>query len=110
MKVVGEEGTAMEDFITYLKSEYLDVSYLQQNAFDAVDGATDETRQKHVFAVIAGFMQTKMTFDDKEKGRSFFHRLTQLHKDWNLVDMQNEDFSKLEGQLRDMVAEVASHA
>lgn len=109
MKVVGEEGTAMADFITYLKSEYIDTSYLQQNAFDAVDGATDEARQKHVFAVIAGFMKTKMTFDDKEKGRNFFHRLNQLHKDWNLADMQNEDFSKLEGQLRDMVAEVASN-
>ncbi|MBT3192758.1 MAG: V-type ATP synthase subunit A [Verrucomicrobia bacterium] len=110
MKVVGEEGTAMEDFIIYLKAEYLDAAYLQQNSFDAVDGATSEERQQYVFAIIADFMKTKMTFDDKEKGRHFFHKLTQLHKDWNLADMQSDEFKQLEGQLRELVAEVASHA
>ncbi len=110
MKVVGEEGTAMDDFIIYLKSEYLDAAYLQQNAFDSVDCAISEERQKHVFSVISDFMQTRMTFEDKEKGRSFFHKLTQMHKDWNLIDMQNDEFTKTEGCLRDMVAKVASHA
>ena len=40
MKVVGEEGTSIDDFVLYLKAEYLDAVYLQQDAFDAVDGAT----------------------------------------------------------------------
>ena len=30
MKVVGEEGTSIDDFITYLKSEFIDAVYLQQ--------------------------------------------------------------------------------
>ena len=38
MKVIGEEGTAIEDFVTYLKSEFLDYVFLQQNTFDEVDG------------------------------------------------------------------------
>ena len=37
MKVVGEEGTSIDDFIVYLKSEYMDATYLQQNAFDEID-------------------------------------------------------------------------
>ena len=110
MKVVGEEGTAMEDFIIHLKSEYLDGAYLQQNAFDATDGATSEERQKHVFGILTGFMRTQMTFADKDKARNFFHRLTQLHKDWNLSEMQSDEFKTLEVQLRDMVAEVANNA
>ena len=36
MKVVGEEGTAMPDFIMYLKAEFLDEVYLQQDAFHDV--------------------------------------------------------------------------
>ena len=40
MKVVGEEGTSLEDFVVYLKSEFLDAVYLQQDAYDDVDGAT----------------------------------------------------------------------
>ncbi|MGN0715184.1 MAG: V-type ATP synthase subunit A, partial [Anaerovoracaceae bacterium] len=34
MKVVGEEGTSIEDYITYQKGELLDAVYLQQNSFD----------------------------------------------------------------------------
>ena len=39
MKVVGEEGTSIDDFVLYLKSEYIDATYLQQNAFNETDAA-----------------------------------------------------------------------
>src|SRR5574343_480978 len=34
MKVIGEEGTSLKDYIDYLKGEFFDYVYLQQNAFD----------------------------------------------------------------------------
>ena len=37
MKVVGEEGTSLDDYVLYLKGEFLDSVYLQQNSFDPVD-------------------------------------------------------------------------
>ncbi|MFH1310521.1 MAG: V-type ATP synthase subunit A, partial [Candidatus Omnitrophota bacterium] len=40
MKVVGEEGTSLEDFVIFLKSDFFDNVYLQQNGFDKVDAAT----------------------------------------------------------------------
>src|SRR4030042_277716 len=40
MKVVGEEGTSLFDYVDYLKAEFFDFVYLQQNAFDTVDEAT----------------------------------------------------------------------
>ena len=49
MKVVGEEGTSLEDFILYLKSDFLDAVYFQQNSFDEVDGAVSVERQTYVF-------------------------------------------------------------
>lgn len=110
MKVVGEEGTVMEDFVFYLKSEYLDAAYLQQNAFDEVDSATSGDRQKYVFAVLAGFLRAAMHFKEKDEARSFFHKLTQLHKDWNRIDMKDEKFKTLEDELRAIVAKVAHHA
>ena len=39
MKVVGEEGTSIDDFVIYLKSEYLDAVYLQQDAYNEIDAA-----------------------------------------------------------------------
>ena len=53
MKVVGEEGTSLPDFTDYLKGEFFDFVYLQQNAFDKVDEATDEDRQKYIFTCSA---------------------------------------------------------
>src|SRR5574344_1871142 len=47
MKVVGEEGTPTSDFVTYLKSEFLDSVYLQQNTFDKVDSGCGAERQQH---------------------------------------------------------------
>ena len=110
MKVVGEEGTAMKDFIIYLKSEYLDSTYLQQDAFNEIDGATGKERQQHVFGMINDILKAELTFKDKEIGRNFFHKLTQLHKDCNRTEMQSDEFKQLEKQLREMVAEVTTDA
>ena len=47
MKVVGEDGTTTEDYIEYLKSDFLDSVYMQQNSFDDVDAAVSVERQKY---------------------------------------------------------------
>ena len=49
MEVVGEEGTAIEDMIIYLKAELYDFSYLQQNAFDKEDAYCPLKRQIPLF-------------------------------------------------------------
>jgi len=110
MKVVGEEGTAMKDFLVYLKAEYLDAAYLQQDAFNDIDGSCGKERQQHVFKYMDYVLRADMTFKEKEEGRSFFHKLTQVHKDWNRSEMQSEEFKKIEEQLRSMVAEVSGNA
>ena len=108
MKVVGEEGTPIEDFLTYLKAEYVDATYLQQDAYDKVDGASPAERQKHVFGVLARILAAPLTFESKEDGRRFFHRLTQMTKDWNRIEMDSEDFGKVQRELEELVASPAS--
>ncbi len=110
MKVVGEEGTSMDDFLTYLKAEYLDAVYLQQDAFDKVDGATPANRQRHVFDVLTKILRTPMSFADKMAARRFFHQLTQTTKDWNRVAMEDAEFQTLQSRLDVLVQEVRNHA
>jgi V/A-type H+-transporting ATPase subunit A len=110
MKVVGEEGTAIEDFIVHLKAEYLDSVYLQQDAFDPVDGATPAARQQYVFGVMSGILDARMAFPDKEAARGFFHELTQVTRDWNTMEMDTDDFKSLEEKINRMVAEVSTDA
>jgi len=110
MKVIGEEGTSIGEFVIYLKSEYVDAVYLQQDAYHEVDGATPAERQKYVFAKIAGILRTRLDFPEKEAARSFFHKLTQLTKDWNRVPADSDEFRKLEQQIDQMISEVKPDA
>ena len=110
MKVVGEEGTSIADFVMYLKSEYIDAVYLQQDAFDAVDAATTAGRQGHVFGVLSGIMQAPLDFPDKGAARTFFHQLTQTTRDWNRVEMDSDEFKQLQERIESMVSEVSAHA
>jgi V/A-type H+-transporting ATPase subunit A len=110
MKVVEEEGTAMADFVVYLKAEYLDAVYLQQDAFDPVDGASSAERQRHVFALIARILGAETEFADKDEARTFFQRLTQTTRDWNRVAMDDAAFAAAEARVMEMLAGVSPHA
>jgi len=104
MKVVGEEGTAMPDFIKYLKSEFLDEVYLQQDAFHDVDGASSAERQKHVFGIIHQILTTPLTFKTRDNARQEFLRWQQIAKDWNRIPMDKPEFTPMETKLLDAVA------
>ena len=92
MKVVGEEGTSLEDFIVYLKGEFLDAVYLQQNAFDEVDAATIEERQRYVFHVMYGILEAGLGFKNKDDARRFFQRLRQGFIEWNSIEWKTDRF------------------
>ncbi len=106
MKVVGEEGTAMEDFVLYLKSEFVDAAYLQQDSFHETDAACPAERQRHVLADIERIVDAKMKFADRDAARSFFHKLTQLIRDWNYSKWDSPEFKELEKRGRAAVQSV----
>ncbi len=110
MKVVGEEGVTQEEFITYLKSEFIDTTYLQQDAYHAVDAATGADRQKYVFAVMARFLGATLTFPDQESARGFFHKLTQTTREWNRKELGTPDFKQTQAALEKMIEEATLHA
>jgi V/A-type H+/Na+-transporting ATPase subunit A len=67
MKVVGEEGTSLDDYIVYLKSELLDSVYIQQNSFDPVDNAVEPERQLHIYDIIMEILTAKLAWPPKKK-------------------------------------------
>jgi len=101
MKVVGEEGTSLSDFMIYLKGEFIDDAYLQQNAFDEVDAATIEERQKYVFHVLHEIIKSEFNFENKDSARKFFQGLRQVFIEWNSSEWQAENFKKQENQIKE---------
>ncbi|HPI23476.1 MAG TPA: V-type ATP synthase subunit A [Spirochaetota bacterium] len=103
MKVVGEEGTSLDDYMVYLKGEFFDSVFLQQNAFDKVDAATTGDRQKYVFDTIISIILATFDMSDKESARSFFNQLRQRFLDWNGAPMDSDEFKKIEGEIMAML-------
>jgi V/A-type H+-transporting ATPase subunit A len=99
MKVVGEEGTSVSDYITYQKSELIDAFYLQQNSFDPVDASVPPERQKQTFEVLFKVLATEFDLEDKKQVRSFFNTIRQKFLDWNNVESGSERFTQIEGEI-----------
>ena len=104
MKVVGEEGTSTEDYIAYLKSDFLDAVYFQQNSFDAVDSACVVERQAYVFKRIVEILGTNFALENKDDARDYFNKLRQTFLDWNYSEWQGEEFKKIEDDINKLYA------
>jgi len=104
MKVIGEEGTPLSDFVIYLKGELVDAVYLQQNTFDPVDGATSADRQRYCFAKIVSILDTDLDFEDKAAARTFFLELRQALIDWNYTKWDSDEFRQGEARIDEIAS------
>jgi V/A-type H+/Na+-transporting ATPase subunit A len=103
MKVVGEEGTSIEDYVIFLKGDLIDSVYFQQNSFDVVDAAVKPERQKYVFQKLLVVLASKFTFADKNEARSWFNRLRQKFLDYNGSEWKSERFEGLESEIENSI-------
>jgi len=110
MKVVGEEGTPLDDVVRYLQAEFLDAAYLQQDAFDPVDAASGAERQSLVFRELLALLRTPLRLAGKSDARSYFQRLTQAARDWNRCAWDGPEFEAARERLRAAVEEVRADA
>ena len=107
MKVVGEEGTSLEDFTTYLKAEFLDAVYLQQNAFSETDASTPVARQKVMFDLVEKALLTDYSLAEKADVRKFFMDLQQTFIDWNDKPTGTPEFDRFQKSLSDKISAAA---
>ena len=102
MKVVGEEGTTLSDYITYLKSEMLDAVYLQQNSFDLVEANCGKQRQRYVTDKLVHILGSNYALQNKDDARGFFNRMRQKFIDWNYTEFESESFKKAEAEIDEL--------
>jgi V/A-type H+-transporting ATPase subunit A len=105
MKVVGEEGTSLDDYIVYLKSDFLDAVYLQQNAFDPVDAAVNTERQRYVFDLLLEILRAELDLSDKGQARTYFYQIRQKILDLNSTQWNTDALKELEKEIRKMLEE-----
>ncbi len=99
MKVIGEDGTTLSDYIIYLKSEMLDAVYLQQNSFDLVEANCGTMRQRYVTDKLIYILGSDYDLDSKDDARGFFNHMRQIFIDWNYTEFESDAFKKAESEI-----------
>lgn len=103
MTVIGEEGTSLKDFVEYLKSEFFDRVYLQQNSYHEVDCACSPERQTYMFETILRILEHNFEFNTKDEARKYFFSLQSLFLNWNESPWQSESFQEIENKIKEFV-------
>jgi V/A-type H+-transporting ATPase subunit A len=94
MQVTGEEGITLEDYVTWQKATFLDMVYLQQDAFDPVDVSVPTERQKESFLLLKRLIERPYRFAGKDQARDFFTALTGLYKNLNYSPAGSDEYRK----------------
>lgn len=103
MSVVGEEGISIDDIVTYLKGEFYDAVYLQQNAYDKVDTATSMDRQNEQLGIISKVLDKNFKFDDREKARNYFLDLTDKIIQLNYLPREASIYDEKKQEILNMI-------
>ena len=107
MEVVGEEGVAMDDMITYLKAELYDFSYLQQNAFDREDAYCSLKRQIAALTLIRRVLIAHFSFTNHDEARNFFLLLQNKIKNMNFMIFESPVYKESLHEIEAMITSVA---
>ncbi len=109
MKVIGEEGTSLADYIIYLKEEMLDAVYLQQNSFDLTEANCGANRQRYVMNKLIKVLGSEYALNDKDEARGYFNRMRQKFIDWNYTEYMSDAFNAKEAEIDQQYAECCGH-
>lgn len=103
MEVVGEEGTAIDDMLIYLKAELYDFSYLQQNAFDKEDAYCPLKRQIVLFKLINKIFDKRFNFTAHDQAREYFLNLQNHIKNMNFMPMESRQYREAFAHIEQLV-------
>ncbi len=99
IQVAGEEGISLEDYVIYQQALFLDMVYLQQDAFDEVDVAVSMERQKDNFKRIVKLVNAEYQFADQEQARLFFIKLTGLFRNLNYTRFDSAKYKEIANKI-----------
>lgn len=93
IQVAGEEGITLKDFVGYQAAKFLDMVYLQQDAYDEVDVAVPIKRQQENFKKIVELVSADYSFANQDEARDYFTRLTGLFKNLNYAPTGTAEYA-----------------
>jgi V/A-type H+-transporting ATPase subunit A len=100
MQVTGEEGITVEDYLTWQKSVFLDMVYLQQDAYDAVDTSMPLERQQRSFELVKEIIEADYAIEERDEARDFFTRLINQYRNLNYSPHDSAEYDRYVKEIR----------
>lgn len=98
-QVTGEEGISVEDYVVMEAARFVDMVFLQQDAFDAIDASMSLERQRALLDRVYHVAKREYAFSDKGLVRQHFTRMTSLFKNLNYAVPGSQEAADLEAQI-----------
>ena len=105
MQVTGDEGISIEDYTDWQKAVIIDMVYLQQDAYDAVDISMPRERQVESFNLLKSIVDRTYHFEDKEKSRDFFTKITSFYKNLNYSPYNSAEYGDYKSKITNLLGE-----
>ena len=99
----GEEEIPIEDFVTYLKSEFFNSVNLKLSSIAKDDEVNSPERQKHIFTKVQEIITREFTLKEKQDAKNFFDSLRQLFIDW--INTKPDKFKVQEESITNFIKE-----
>ena len=83
----------------------LDIVFLQQDAFDAVDASMSLERQQKSLQLLKRLIEADYRFADKEAARDFFTKIAGAYKNLNYSPEESQEYQRYQKEIEDLAAE-----
>jgi V/A-type H+-transporting ATPase subunit A len=103
--ILGDDSVPLEYHVAYNKSEVIDFTILQQDAFDPVDASTPLRRQQYMVNKVLAICASQFSFQDFEQVDAYFKRINNILRQMNYQEYLCPNFKDLESQLEIVLAE-----
>ncbi|MEM9112425.1 MAG: V-type ATP synthase subunit A [Myxococcota bacterium] len=100
MQVTGEEGVSLDDFVIHQKAFFVDMVFLQQDAFDKVDASMPRERQVESFRLMKSIVDANYGFESSKEARDVFTQLINRYKNLNYTALESPQYESLTAEIQ----------
>src|SRR5574344_542314 len=104
INILGDDGVPVSYHETFWKSELIDFSFLQQDAFDAVDSVCPMDRQKFMLDIIIGICDREFNFSNFDDCRNAFKDIINILRQMNYSVFDGVKFKEYQQELNKLLS------
>lgn len=105
INILGDDGVPVDYHITFWKSELLDFTILQQDAFDAIDANCPLERQQMMLNLAIDICRAEFDLNQFTEVMDYFKRVINVLRQMNYSEYKSDRFYKYEQELNALIAE-----